>query len=86
MGGLIAAQRKRDTLKTPDQLSAWTNPMRRRDFITLVGGGAAAWPFAARAQQLDRIRLIGMLIGYAESDSQVQAQIAAFRDELQKLG
>ena len=61
--------------------------MRRRDFILLAGGGgAAAWPFAARAQQLDKMRLIGVLIGCAESHSQVQTQFAAFRDELQKLG
>ena len=59
--------------------------MRRREFITLVGG-AAAWPLAARAQQSERVRRIGVLMGYAESDSEAQAQIAAFRDGLQKLG
>ena len=60
--------------------------MRRREFITLLGGAAAAWPLAARAQQPDRVRRIGVLMGYAESDSEGQAQIAAFRDGLQKLG
>src|SRR5271169_3373926 len=59
--------------------------MRRREFITLLSG-AAVWPLAARAQQLERMRLIGVLMGYAESDSEAQAQIAAFRDGLQKLG
>src|SRR5262245_33057225 len=60
--------------------------MRRREFITLLGGAAAAWPLAARAQQAERVQRISVLMGYAESDSEGQAQIAAFRGELQKLG
>ena len=60
--------------------------MKRREFITLLGGTAVAWPLAARAQQPERMRLIGVLMGYAESDLEAQAQIAAFRDGLQKLG
>jgi putative ABC transport system substrate-binding protein len=59
--------------------------MRRREFIMLVGG-AVAWPIAARAQLPERMRRIGVLMGYAESDSEGQTQIAAFRDGLQKLG
>ena len=59
--------------------------MRRREFITLLSG-AVVWPLAARAQQPERMRLIGVLMGYDESDSEAQAQIAAFRDGLQKLG
>ena len=59
--------------------------MKRREFITLLGG-AAALPIAARAQQGDRVRRIGVLMGYAESDPEAQAHIAAFREELQKLG
>jgi hypothetical protein len=59
--------------------------MRRREFITLLGG-AAAWPLAARAQQADRMRLIGVLMAYAESDPEGQAWVAAFRERLQKLG
>ena len=59
--------------------------MRRRAFITLLGG-AAAWPLAARAQQPDQVRRIGVLMGYAESDSDARAWYAAFREALQKLG
>ena len=59
--------------------------MRRREFITLLGG-AAAWPLAARAQQSDRMQRIGVLMGYAESNVEGQAFIAAFREELLKLG
>lgn len=58
--------------------------MRRRDFITLVSG-TAAWPFAARAQQTDRSRLIGVLIGVA-NDTQGQARLGAFRQGMQALG
>jgi putative ABC transport system substrate-binding protein len=59
--------------------------MRRREFIALLGS-ATAWPLAARAQQPDRVRRIGVLMGFAESDPEGQADIAAFRDGLQKLG
>ena len=59
--------------------------MKRREFITLLGG-AVAQPLAARAQQGDRVRRIGVLMGYAESDPEAQAHVAAFREELQKLG
>ena len=59
--------------------------MIRRAFITLLGG-AAAWPLAARAQQNERMRRIGVLMAYAESDPEGQARIAAFREGLQKLG
>jgi putative ABC transport system substrate-binding protein len=60
--------------------------MRRREFMALLGGSAIAWPLAARAQQGEPVRRIGVLMGYAESDSEAQANIAAFRGGLQKLG
>jgi putative ABC transport system substrate-binding protein len=59
--------------------------MRRREFIALVGA-AAAWPLAARAQQPDRMRRIGVLMAHPENDPEFQAYVAAFRDGLQKLG
>jgi putative tryptophan/tyrosine transport system substrate-binding protein len=59
--------------------------MKRREFITLLGG-AAAWPIAARAQQSERVRRIGVLVAYAESDPEAQARIAAFRQGLRELG
>src|SRR6266550_2584775 len=60
-----------------------SDQLKRREFITLLGG-AAAWPLAARAQE--RVRRIGVLMGYAESDWDAQGKIAAFREGLQKLG
>jgi hypothetical protein len=59
--------------------------LKRRDFISLLGG-AAAWPLAARAQQADGTRRIGVLMGYTESDPAVQSYLAAFRGTLAKLG
>jgi putative ABC transport system substrate-binding protein len=60
--------------------------MRRRDFIKLVGGSAAVWPLASRAQQPDRMRRIGVLMNLAEGDAEAQARIAAFLRGLQQLG
>jgi putative ABC transport system substrate-binding protein len=59
--------------------------LKRREFVTLLGGGAA-WPLAARAQQPERIRRIGVLMGYPKNDLEGPAFFAAFREGLEKLG
>src|SRR6266849_6156440 len=60
--------------------------MRRREFIMLLGGSVAAWPLVARAQQPDRMRHIGVLMGTAADDSESQARMGAFQQELAQLG
>jgi len=60
--------------------------VRRREFITVLSGAAAAWPLTARAQQDERMRRIGFLHDYTEGDAEGRMQVAAFREALQKLG
>ena len=60
--------------------------MRRREFIVLVGGVAAAWPLRASAQQPEQMRRIGVLMNAAADDPYGQARLAAFRQVLQQLG
>ncbi len=60
--------------------------MRRREFMTLIGGAAVAWPLAARAQQPERMRRIGMLMPAAADDPEFQTRIGAFLQGLQQLG
>ena len=60
--------------------------MRRRKFITLLGGAAAAWPLSARAQQPERMRRIGWLMAIAADDPEGQARLMAFVQGLQQLG
>src|SRR5881396_3795349 len=60
--------------------------MKRRDIITLLGGGAAAWPLAARAQQGERMRRIGVLMNLAADDPEAPIRLAALLQGLQQLG
>src|SRR5499425_2027521 len=59
--------------------------MRRREFITLLGG-AVAWPLAARAQQRERVRRIGILLPATADDPEYQARVGAFLQALGQLG
>jgi putative ABC transport system substrate-binding protein len=60
--------------------------MLRRQFLGLLAGGAVTWPLAAHGRQQDRVRRIGMLIPFSESDAEAQTEMAAFRDVLRRLG
>jgi putative ABC transport system substrate-binding protein len=59
--------------------------MKRREFISLLGG-AAVWPIAARGQQGERVRRIGVLLSTSEIDPEGQSRVAALRQGLQELG
>jgi hypothetical protein len=60
--------------------------MRRREFITLISGAAVAWPLAARAQQPERMRRIGVLLPASADDLNHQARVGAFLQALALLG
>jgi putative ABC transport system substrate-binding protein len=60
--------------------------MHRRDFINVIATATLAWPIAARAQQANQVRRIGVLIGYSGNDSETQARLLAFREALENSG
>src|SRR6516164_10029540 len=72
-------------VRTVTMLCLSGEAMRRRDFITIVGG-AAVWPLAARARQPERVRRIGILLNAAADDAEFQAWVGAFLQALALLG
>ena len=60
--------------------------LKRREFITLLGGATVAWPLAMHAQQPERMRRIGVLMGYAEGDSEAEALLGEFTHALSEFG
>src|SRR5829696_1407524 len=88
---IVRASLKRDIVPVlhghdPPREGHMTRRIRRREFIVTLGGVAAAWPFAARSQQPDRMRRIGVLMATAADEPESQARLAAFLQGLQQLG
>jgi putative ABC transport system substrate-binding protein len=85
MSGLMSGDRKRSVAHMA-QATAPVLDSTRRQFITLLGGAAVAWPLAARAQLADRVQRIGVLMPFVESDPEGQRRVNAFLQGLKELG
>ena len=83
--GAVCGKAARTDLGGGRAMKRTSLPLQRREFITLLGGAAAAWPLLARAQQPERMRRIGVLMAIAENE-EGRSRIAAFRDGLRALG
>src|SRR5262249_1317531 len=81
----FAATHGRDLLYSARSLGIGVMKMKRREFVTLLGGAAVAWPLAARAQP-DPMRRVGVLLPFTADDSEGQARLMAFVQGLQQLG
>jgi putative ABC transport system substrate-binding protein len=60
--------------------------LKRREFITLLGGAATTWPLVARAQQAERVRRVAVLMNYLVNDPEAQTRVAAFRARMREAG
>src|SRR5262245_19425666 len=82
----ILLRKKMDARVKPahDEFDVRTIRINRRAFVTLIS--TAAWPLAARAQQADKMRRVGVLVGLAAGDPNMQARLAGFRQGLEKRG